>query len=105
MDDYAIQFILDSRSYNSRNYVEAAKLMLQSVLKKKTRQLNQRQINEVAILIRDKHFELKNWHGGTLKPREIAERTYSEVILELTPPASADHRTLSELSKDDEEDT
>lgn len=100
MDNGAIICIRD------RYYIQAAHLMLKSIMPEKYLKLSQLKSKNirtrVAIRIRDKHVALKDWYAGMgIKPRIIAEQVYDEVMQELMRPISADYRSLSEIENDE----
>lgn len=93
------------RCIQNKRYEEAANYMVKSILQDKIHPLSKRHRENVTIRvakgIKAKHLELKKRYGDALKPTEIAEQTYSEVMLELKSPEPANHRTLPEQLEDD----
>lgn len=95
MDDAVIVCI------KSSYYPQAANLILKGLLKDKIHTLGQkereRKTRALAKLIKGKHEHLRSWYADiNIKPKEIAEEVYKEIMGELTQE-STHHRGLSEL--------
>jgi len=97
------------RCIQNKRYEEAANHMVKSILQDKIHQPSQRRREKVTIRIakgiKARHLELKRRYGDTLKPIEIAENVYTEIIQELMPPEVVNHSNLSKQLEDDKEDT
>lgn len=84
----------------SRRYMPAANFILKNILKEQIHELSRYQrdamTRRIAKGISNKHAALKRWDIG-LKPREIAEQVYNEILLELGPDESAGNQSLSDV--------
>lgn len=91
----------------NRRYSVAANLIVKSIYKEKIHTLGQverdRITRAVAKMIKGKHDSLRSWYADmNMKPMEIAEEVYNDIMLDLTPDSS-NHRSLSEQLEDDEQ--
>jgi len=93
-------------SIRNRRYLEAANFVVKSILKDKIHSLSKQKrdlvTRKVATIIKNKHEDLRRRYAGMdMKPTEIAEEVYNDIILEFTP-TSTNHRPLSEQLGDEE---
>jgi len=89
----------------NRWYLEAANFIIKSILKEKIHPLGQRKraliTRKVAKMIKDEHEYRQSWYADmNIKPMEIAEEVYNDIMLKLIPE-STNHKSLSEQLRDE----
>jgi len=93
-------------SIRNRRYLEAANLVVKNILKEKIHSLSIKKrdliTGKVAKIIEHKHEDLRSRYAGmNIKPMEIAEEVYNDIMLEFMPESTS-HRPLSEQLGDEE---